>query len=125
MRPECSKRYPYESPPCSCRCGVTVKALIVYGLSGSSLMNSIFAPSCSNVTGKPAFCSCERAADRAADVVEHLVGDVWREIQSRHAGGRGAAQIVEPPIGNFDGEGPICRNAKSLPKFSVDLGQSK
>src|SRR5262249_43694447 len=40
------------------------------------------------------------ASDRAAHVVEHLVDNVRRNAQSRHAGGSRATKVVQDPMGN-------------------------
>src|SRR5215472_11760373 len=45
------------------------------------------------------------AADRAAHMVEHLVDDMRREAERRHAGGAGAAKIVQSPSEDFRGKG--------------------
>src|SRR5262249_8576296 len=48
---------------------------------------------------KPVVDGCN-AADRAAHVVEHLVDNVRRNVQSRHAGGSRATKVVQYPMGN-------------------------
>jgi len=48
-----------------------------------------------------ALVDCGHAPDRSARVIENPIDHVRREIQSRHAGGRGAPEIVQRPVWNL------------------------